>query len=224
MKKTIILLLVWVLPVFAEGIVVYDTTTNVVKSFRYGDPSLVTGRTDVLVFNETELPIILDLISRNIPLRFWLVQTNVIREMTQAEKDSVDLSFAIADTLRTRESAKSSLDGFSNIYERAKLDIIKEEINILRARDRDRAQDVADATSLADLKVRWAARSALSDRTLQQFKTKVKNKIDDKSIDISVLSKAPSLNEGDKNLPNCGGGLFIPFLLGVWLWLRKLLH
>lgn len=61
--------------------------------------------------------------------------------------------------------------------ERAILLTIKDEINILRQRDVDRAVDVAAATSLADLKVRWAARSALDPRTIQQAKTSVENKI-----------------------------------------------
>lgn len=52
-----------------------------------------------------------------------------------------------------------------------------DEINILRQRDRDRAIDVAASTSLADLKTRWSARPALADRTVEQGKTSVQNKI-----------------------------------------------
>ncbi len=58
-----------------------------------------------------------------------------------------------------------------------------DEINLLRQRDVDRSIDVAAATSLADLKTRWAARSALSDRTIAQLKTAVQNKINAGSAD-----------------------------------------
>lgn len=52
-----------------------------------------------------------------------------------------------------------------------------DEINTLRQRDRDRSADVAAATSLADLKTRWAARAALADRTAAQAKQAVADKI-----------------------------------------------
>jgi hypothetical protein len=58
-----------------------------------------------------------------------------------------------------------------------------DEINILRQRDVDRTTDVAAASSLADLKTRWAARSALSDRTVNQFKTAIVAKINAGSAD-----------------------------------------
>ncbi len=61
--------------------------------------------------------------------------------------------------------------------------VLVDEINFLRARDRDRADDVAAATSLADLKVRWAARVVLTDRTLAQAKTAIQNKITDGTAD-----------------------------------------
>lgn len=61
--------------------------------------------------------------------------------------------------------------------DRAAASLIVDEINILRQRDRDRSDDVAAATSLADLKIRWAARTALTDRTLAQAKTAWQNKI-----------------------------------------------
>lgn len=66
---------------------------------------------------------------------------------------------------------------------RAVLLTILDEINLLRQRDRDRSADVAAATSLADLKTRWAARSALSDRTPAQARTSVTNKINSGASD-----------------------------------------
>ena len=52
-----------------------------------------------------------------------------------------------------------------------------DEINLLRERDVDRAADVAVATSLVDLKTRWAARPALAARTAVQLRTAITNKI-----------------------------------------------
>lgn len=60
---------------------------------------------------------------------------------------------------------------------RALLLVLIDELNILRQRDRDRSADVAAAASLADLKTRWAARSALADRDITQVKPAIQNKI-----------------------------------------------
>ncbi len=56
---------------------------------------------------------------------------------------------------------------------------VLDEVNALRARDRDRAADVAAATSLADLKSRWAARAQLDDRTKAQAKAQVQGHLPD---------------------------------------------
>jgi hypothetical protein len=58
-----------------------------------------------------------------------------------------------------------------------------DEINVLRQRDVDNHADVANATTLADLKTRWAARAALGDRTATQLKTAVQNKITGGTVD-----------------------------------------
>lgn len=60
---------------------------------------------------------------------------------------------------------------------RAILLVIMDELNILRQRENDRSADIAAATSLADLKTRWATRPLLSDRVGTQIKTAVQNKI-----------------------------------------------
>lgn len=60
---------------------------------------------------------------------------------------------------------------------RAALFGLLDEINLLRQRDNDRAVDVAASTTLADLKVRWAARASLPDRTVAQAKTFIQDKI-----------------------------------------------
>ena len=106
-------------------------------------------------------------------------------EMTQAEKDALDQAEVIAETTAVRERAKSRVVGFSDdpLYQRALADILKDEINALRARDRDRASDIALATNLANLQTRAAQRPALEDRTLNQLKTAIQNRIDSGSVD-----------------------------------------
>lgn len=68
-------------------------------------------------------------------------------------------------------------------FVRAVLLVALDEINLLRARDVDRTTDVAAATTLADLKTRWAARAALAARTAAQLKTAVQNQINAGSAD-----------------------------------------
>lgn len=55
--------------------------------------------------------------------------------------------------------------------------VIIDQFNILFQRDRDRAVDVANATTLADLKTRWAARAALNDRDITQVKPAIQAKL-----------------------------------------------
>jgi hypothetical protein len=71
----------------------------------------------------------------------------------------------------------------TNKIERAILLSVIDAFNVLRQRDTDRSQDVALATSLADLKVRWAARSSFSDITVQQAKNAVLAKINSGDAD-----------------------------------------
>lgn len=73
-------------------------------------------------------------------------------------------------------SAISGVDSNSTLGRGAAL-VTMDELNILRQRDVDRSADVAASTSLADLKSRWAARSALPQRAGSQIKTAIQNKI-----------------------------------------------
>lgn len=85
-----------------------------------------------------------------------------------------------------RSQASTSVDsGVEPISElqRAVLLTVLDELNILRGRDRDRSADVAAATSLADLKTRWAARLDLLDRTPAQAKNAVQSKINSGASD-----------------------------------------
>lgn len=58
-----------------------------------------------------------------------------------------------------------------------------DEINLLRERDRDRSDDVAAATTLANLKTRWAARPALPPRIPSQIQTAIQAKISSGAAD-----------------------------------------
>lgn len=94
-------------------------------------------------------------------------------------KNSSDRTASIRSSAKAVENITSA-DG---IKWRALALILLDEFNTLRQRDRDRSVDVAAATSLADLKTRWAARSTLDDRTIQQLKNAYENKIDAGSAD-----------------------------------------
>lgn len=104
---------------------------------------------------------------------------------SQGEIDSIDAAEAAALIIIKRSDAKALLSALDalGILERAFGDAVKDEINLLRERDRDRSVDVAAATNLADLKTRWAARAALNDRTWAQLKTVLENKMDSGSVD-----------------------------------------
>lgn len=85
-----------------------------------------------------------------------------------------------------RAAAQSLLDAQKDHVAdllRAIVLVLLDELNTLRQRDRDRAADVAAATSLADLKTRWAARPSLADRTAAQARAAVAAKLSDGSAD-----------------------------------------
>lgn len=85
-------------------------------------------------------------------------------------------SAAAYQLTQDRSRASALMDAEDGRLWRAVALALIDELNILRTRDRDRAADVAAATSLNDLKTRWAARSALNDRTAAQARTAVKDK------------------------------------------------
>lgn len=111
--------------------------------------------------------------------------TLTLTETDQATYDATPMDPApITAALRS-----SATDYFLNDaapiskVERAAAFVTMDEINILRQRDRDRAADVAAATTFADLKTRWAARSSLDDRVPSQIRTAIQNKINSGAAD-----------------------------------------
>lgn len=102
-------------------------------------------------------------------------------EQTTADAITASLQYQMGTPEWLRSKAKkfmvNSADHLADVV-RAVVLVLIDEINILRLRDRDRSTDVAAATSLADLKTRWAARSQLNDRTGLQAKSAINIKLD----------------------------------------------
>lgn len=174
---------------YADSVVFFSTTTNGCYQVRTSiDPAPYLSRNDVLIFNETTSQTeqqMMVLIS-TIPIRYFKKVGNPqIAEMTSTEKANVDAAIALARLILERQRAESLYDSTAPLGKilRAVILLVLDEINDLRTRDRDRATDVAAATSLADLKTRWAARSSLTDRTASQVRTAIRNKIESGSAD-----------------------------------------
>lgn len=159
---------------------IYDTQTNAVKKYLVSDPNDPTYPVGA---NEGALkdPAISNVSGQ--PLRYWKVINNALNLMTQGERDAVDAAITAAALAAAKLAAKRIIDGLPGYQLRGLCKLLIDEINALRERDRDRSVDVAAATSLADLKTRWAARSTLNDRTLAQAKTAYKALMDGNGLD-----------------------------------------
>jgi len=88
-------------------------------------------------------------------------------------------------TADQRAGALAMLDdaGSYSKKDRAFLLVLIDELNILRVRFNDLAIDVAAATSLADLKTRWAAHASLAARDITQVKPAIQNKLNTGAAD-----------------------------------------
>jgi hypothetical protein len=117
------------------------------------------------------------------PLKYWKVVTGAVQLMTSPEQAVVDEAIITANNTTAKSGASVSIDGLSGYQLRALAQLVMDEINLLRQRDVDRTTDIAASTSLADLKTRWVARSALVQRTLAQAKTAYKNYLAGTSLD-----------------------------------------
>jgi hypothetical protein len=118
-------------------------------------PWNASGRTDFVI--SPDLSLLIDLVSR----RYWKHDSGSIVEYTQAEKDAQDASEAVAHDASVREGAESGLVGFHGdaLLLRAFADVIKDEINVLRAQH------------------------SLPDRTLAQLKSAINSRINDGTVD-----------------------------------------
>jgi hypothetical protein len=139
-------------------IVIFDegaSPERVITVIRRGDPALYRERTDWV--ENPDLSALEGIVLQ----KYWKHSGGAIVEYTQVEKDTQDAAELAAHTAFVRESAKAQLDNFltGSLFMRALADVIKDEINILRAQH------------------------LLADRTLAQLKTAIKDRIDDGTVD-----------------------------------------
>jgi hypothetical protein len=139
-------------------VVIFDQATDYVTAYL---PSANTpeyeGNPEALIE-----PAGLDaLLIGDVPRFDWIHDTADVREMTQQEKDDRDAAAAAAADAALRVDAKAEFDGqfVTPLSLRALADIIKREINILRALH------------------------SLPDRTLAQLKTAIRDAIDQGEVD-----------------------------------------
>jgi hypothetical protein len=110
--------------VFNEG----GSPQNVERIISSAHTPAWEGRSDALINPDTSHLI-------GVPRRYWKVQGDELREMTTPEKADVDQASADEADLDVRQVAVDEHTGFDGraLFLRAFADIIKDEINILRA-------------------------------------------------------------------------------------------
>jgi len=110
--------------IFAEG----ETPERVLSYLQRVDPAPYRTRTDALI--EPDLSAVTEP-----DFHHWKHVAGSIVDMTQAEKDALDAAIAAAADAHTRSAAQQMLQGFEGqaLFLRAFADIIKDEINLLRA-------------------------------------------------------------------------------------------
>jgi len=96
-----------------------------------------------------------------VPLKYWVEKNGDIEEMSVPQKAAIDDAEAAERDLGIRSDAKENLDVLNSpgLVLRALADVIKDEINILRAEH------------------------GFADRTLVQLRTAIKNKVDSGDAD-----------------------------------------
>ncbi len=106
-------------------------------------------------------------------------------EMTQGEKDAVDASKVTERIASLRASAQALYDGqqAQGLALRSLVDVLLDEINILRTWIRDFKTATADANNLSTLKTGVAGLPNLPDRTLSQAKSSIQSGVLDGSVD-----------------------------------------
>ncbi len=124
--------------------------------------SVIPSANDIEFVSRTDVVLNPDLSALSgVPRKYWKHVTGSIVEYTAGEKATQDAAEDTAAEARVRADAKDRLDGFDSqsLQLRAFADIIKDELNILRALH------------------------SLSDRTLAQLRTSIKNRIDGGTVD-----------------------------------------
>ncbi|MHC4336256.1 MAG: hypothetical protein ACYSUV_21285 [Planctomycetota bacterium] len=137
--------------VFDEG-ATPERVLDVVRSAHTPD---YASRTDVVINPD------ISAVDGIVAQLYWKHDTGLIVEMTQAEKDALDAAIAAALDAATRGGAKAELNGFASLplLLRAFADVVKDEVNILRALH------------------------SIPDRTLAQLRTAIDGRIDSGDVD-----------------------------------------
>ena len=105
----------------------------------------------------------------------WWANAATFRKATAEEAANFPAAQADDDGLLAVHKTQEGMDTDKQL--RAIVAVLTDEVNALRERTRDNAQDVADATDLADLQDRWAAHAALDDTTKDMLIWSVKDAI-----------------------------------------------
>ena len=96
-----------------------------------------------------------------VPVRYWIITGDLVGEMTQAEKDAVDVQILN----NRRDGVIAEIDDLENIM-RALTKMIVSEINILRQQFNTTTSEVPQLTS-----------TTFADRTLSQVRDQLRNEL-----------------------------------------------
>lgn len=160
-------------PAFAEDFVCH-VPGNPEKFQQYLhsiDPSKVGP--DCSRVSDINIPSQMELIS-NVPAKYLKISAGVVQEMTVSEKSAVDAALNAANISAIRSFSKEKLTGFAvePLFLRALMDVLKDEINLMR-------QDI-QAMSLESAQITDRTRP---DRTLAQLRSAIQARIDSGSVD-----------------------------------------
>lgn len=109
--------------------------------------------------------------------KYWKIVGDLVLEMTQEEKDAVDLAEAQAEAQRL-EDLKDFIVSFEKLNKAFAL-VVLDEFNVIRNWIESFKTEVDNSISLADFKTRISNLPSMNDRTVDQLKTAVKNKYDE---------------------------------------------
>lgn len=106
------------------------------------------------------------------PSKYWVITGDAVSLMTQSERDAVDA----AELIARRDEEAAQLDNLEGII-RALFQVMVEEFN--RHADKENEILVAGrtATSLADFKSKMTSIQDYPQRTLEQLRTAIRNKL-----------------------------------------------
>lgn len=169
------------------SVAIFDAQNRLKEFITSVDPSAWQARPDVLIFDDRSNPTEQQIktLLNTVPIIYVKVNGLALEEMTVQEKSSVDAEIAAKVLADQRLGAMNILNSPESQSKaiRAFADIVKDEVNIVRQWMMSYKAEVAAATSLTNLQTRVAGLPNLSDRTLDQLKTAIINRISSGSVD-----------------------------------------